>query len=84
LVAKSDSLWKQVGHKKATVASTSVTMGDIYFLKSNQHVINEKLYAQRGRDFVLRQVVKGVMVERKKTSAICTHFPSTFTRQAYD
>jgi hypothetical protein len=42
-----------------------VAMGDIYFLKINQHVINEKLYVQRGIDFVLQQVVKGVVVEQK-------------------
>ncbi len=41
-------------------------MGDIYFLKTNQHVINEKLYVQRGGDFVLQQVAKGIMVEQKK------------------
>jgi len=27
-------------------------MGNIYFLKTNQHVINEKFYMQRGKDFV--------------------------------
>jgi len=66
LVAKLDSLWKHVGCKKETIASTSVAMGDIYFLKTNQHVINEKLYVQRGGDFVLQQVAKGVVVEQKK------------------
>jgi hypothetical protein len=30
-------------------------------------VINEKLYAQRDKDFVWQYVVKGVVVERKKT-----------------
>ncbi len=40
-------------------------MGDIYFLKTNQHMINEKLYVQRGKNYVLRQVVEGVVVEQK-------------------
>jgi hypothetical protein len=48
LVTKLDSSWKHVGHRKAIVASSSVAMGDIYFLKTNQHVINKKLYVKRG------------------------------------
>ncbi len=66
MVAKLDSLWKHVGHKKTIVAFVGVVMGDIYFLKTNQHTINEKLYVQRGRNFVLQQVVEGVVVEQKK------------------
>jgi hypothetical protein len=54
LVAKLNILWKHVGYKWATIAFVGVVMGDIYFLKTNQHMINEKLYVQRGRDFVLR------------------------------
>ncbi len=66
LVAKLDSLWKYFGHRKAIVASTNVAMGDIYFLKTNQHMMNEKLYVRRSRDYVLRQVAKWIVVEQKK------------------
>jgi hypothetical protein len=52
LVPKLDLLWKHVGQKKATIASASVVVGGFYFLKMNQHVLNEKLYVQRGKDFV--------------------------------
>jgi hypothetical protein len=65
LVAKLNSLWKPIGCRKATIIFTSVVMGDIYFLKTNQHMINEKLYVQRGKNYVLRQVVEGVVVEQK-------------------
>jgi hypothetical protein len=41
-------------------------MGDIYFLKTNQHVINEKIYVQKNKNYVLRRVVEGVVVEPKK------------------
>jgi hypothetical protein len=51
-VLKLDSLWKHVGQRKATIASMSMAIGDFYFLKTNQHVFNEKLYVQRGKDFV--------------------------------
>jgi hypothetical protein len=44
LVAKLDFLWKHVGYKLATIAFVGVGMGDIYFLKINQHMINEKFY----------------------------------------
>jgi hypothetical protein len=54
LVAKLDFLWKHVGRKLATIAFVGVVMGNIYFLKTYQHMINEKLYVQRRKDFVLQ------------------------------
>jgi len=51
-VLKLDLLWKHVGQRNATIASTSVAIGDFYFLKTNQHVLNEKLYVQRGKVFI--------------------------------
>ncbi len=66
LVAKSNSLWKPISCRNATIISTGVVMGDIYFLKTNQHVINEKLYVQRGKNYVLKQIVEGVVMEQKK------------------
>ncbi len=84
LVVKSNSLWKPIGRGKVTITSISVVMGDIYFLNTNQHVINEKLYVQRGKNYVLWQVVKGLWWNIKKINAICIHFPFTFIGQAYD
>ncbi len=49
---KLNYLWKHVNHRKAIVASMGVAMGDFYFLNTNQHVINEKLYVQRGKDII--------------------------------
>ncbi len=65
LVTNSNSLWKHFSHMKATIASTDVVTGGIYFLKTNQHMINEKLYVQKGKNYVSWQVVEGVAVEQK-------------------
>jgi len=35
-------------------------VGEHYFLKTNAHVINEKLYFVKGPEIVLQQVAKGV------------------------
>jgi hypothetical protein len=51
-VPKLDYLWKHVSQKKAKVASMGVVVEDFYLLKTNQHVINEKLYIQRGKDTI--------------------------------
>jgi hypothetical protein len=45
-------LWKHVGQRKSTIALAGVAIEDFYFLKTNQHVFNEKLYVQRGKDFI--------------------------------
>jgi hypothetical protein len=66
LVLKLDLLWKHVGQKKATIASASVAVGDFYFLKMNQHVLNEKLYVQKGKDFVWHKLLKGFSWKGKK------------------
>jgi hypothetical protein len=46
----------------------------------NQHVINEKLYVKKRKDFVWQQVIERVLVEGRKIRVICTHFPPTFPR----
>jgi hypothetical protein len=51
LMPKLDLLWEHVGQKKATIALTNVAVG-IFFWKTNQHVFNEKLYVQRGKDSI--------------------------------
>jgi len=53
LVAKLDSLWKHVGCYKALVAMRGVKVGEHYFLKSNAHVANEKLYFAKGSKTML-------------------------------
>jgi hypothetical protein len=63
---KLDSLWKHVGRKKATITSMGVIVGDLYFLKTNKRVINEKLYIQRGKDTIWQQITKGIEVEWTK------------------
>ncbi len=50
MVFKLESLWKHVGQRKAVVAFVCVVVGDFYFIKTNQHVINDKLYVQKGKD----------------------------------
>jgi hypothetical protein len=49
---KLDSLWKHVGQKKATIGLASVAIRDFYFLKVNQHVLNEKLYVPKCKDSI--------------------------------
>jgi hypothetical protein len=58
-----------------------VVVGDLYFLKANQHVINEKLYVQRGKDTIWQQITKGIGVERQKN---CFCFPLIFPKQAHE
>jgi hypothetical protein len=53
LVAKVDSLWKHEGCCKALVAMSRVKVGEHYFLKSNAHVVNEKIYFPKGSKTVL-------------------------------
>jgi len=53
LVAKVDSLWKHAGYCKALVAMPKVKVGEHYFLKSNAHVVNEKIYFPKGSKTVL-------------------------------
>jgi hypothetical protein len=53
LVTKLDSLWKHASCCKVFVAMPKVKVGEHYFLKSNAHVDNEKLYFAKGSKIVL-------------------------------
>jgi len=53
LVAKVDSPWKHAGCYKALVAMPRVKVREHYFLKSNAHVVNEKIYFPKGSKTVL-------------------------------
>ncbi len=52
MVFKLEYLWKHVGQWKVVVAFVCVVVGDFYFLRTNQHVINDKLYVQKGKDIM--------------------------------
>ncbi len=45
-------------------------MGEHYFLKSNAHVVNEKLYFAKGSKIMLQQVIHGVVQFFNKTKKI--------------
>jgi hypothetical protein len=66
LMPKLNSLWKHVNHRKAIAPTTSVATREHYFLKTNQHVFNEHLYASISRDFMVQHIARGVMVEINK------------------
>ncbi len=67
LVPKLDFLWKHVGCCKALVAMLGVKVGDHYFLKTNYHVVNEKLYFSKDFKIVLQQITYGgIQVDKKK------------------
>jgi hypothetical protein len=77
LVVKLDSLWKHAGRRKTLVVMMGVKVGEHYFLKSNAHVANEKLYFTKGLKIVLQQVIHGAaqfLDKRKKNCAICLEF----------
>lgn len=78
LVPKLDSLWKHCGRRKATTSFGKVKAGEYYFLSTNSHVKNERIFfAKLGKagDTVLQQVAEGTVRERKRKNvqfrAIC-------------
>ena len=48
LVPKIDGLWKHAGIRRALANFGNVRKGDFYFLSTNQHVKNEKIFFARG------------------------------------
>ena len=66
LIPKIDSLWKHAGRRRALVNVGKVKKGNFYFLSTNVHVKNERIYFSRGGDTVLQQVAQGVVQERKR------------------
>jgi hypothetical protein len=87
LVAKLDSLWKHVGCRKALVAMSRVKVGEHYFLKSNAHVANEKLYFTKGLEIVLQQVIHGAtqfLNKKKNNCAIFLDFSLIQSRLPHD
>jgi hypothetical protein len=52
-VTKVDSFWKNARCHKVLVAMPRAKVGEHYFLKSNAHVVNEKVYFVKGSKIVL-------------------------------
>jgi len=48
MVLKIDYLWKHVGCCKALVSMLNLKVREHYFLKTNAHATNEKLYFVKG------------------------------------
>jgi hypothetical protein len=67
LLPKIDGLWKHAGRRRALANFGNVRKGDFYFLSTNQHVKNKKIYfARDGWATVLQQLARGVVQERRK------------------
>jgi hypothetical protein len=66
LVPKIDSLWKHVGRRRALVDMAKVKRGEYYYLGSNQHVKNERVYYSKGGDTIVQKLGAGVVIERRK------------------
>jgi hypothetical protein len=66
LVPKIDSLWKHVGRRKALVDMAKVKRGEYYYLGSNQHVKNKRVYYAKGGETILQKLEAGVVLERRK------------------
>jgi hypothetical protein len=60
MVLKIDYLWKHVGCYKTLVSMLNLRVREHYFLKTNAHATNEKLYFVKGLETMLQQVVEGV------------------------
>ncbi len=52
MVPELNSLQKHVDQKKSTIASKGLVVKDFYFLKTNQRVVNKKLYVHKGKDSI--------------------------------
>ncbi len=75
LVSKLNFLWNHIGQRKTTTTILNVVaMGEYYFSKTNQHVLNESLYVSKGMDYVVQQVLARIMVEGKKRLFILCSF----------
>jgi hypothetical protein len=51
-------------------------VGEHYFLKSNAHVVNEKLYFAKGSKIVLQQIIHGAtwFLDTKRKVMSSSHF----------
>jgi hypothetical protein len=65
LAPKIDSLWKHAGRRRALTSIGTVKQGDHYFLTTNQHVRNERIYFSRVGDTIAQRVAQGAIQERQ-------------------
>jgi hypothetical protein len=65
LAPKIDSLWKHAGRRRALTSIGTVKKGDHYFLTTNQHVRNERVYFSRIGDTIAQRVAQGAVQEKK-------------------
>jgi hypothetical protein len=67
-VLKINSLHKHSGHWKAVTTTERVKKGKFYYVSTNQHIKNERVYyARRGAvgETIIQQVAYGTMRERR-------------------
>ncbi len=70
MIIKIDYLWKHVGRCKTLVSMLNIKVREHYFLKTNAHVANEKLYFVKGLETMLQQVVEGVKLKDMKKKIV--------------
>lgn len=66
---KTDSLHKHSGRRKAVTMTRRMKKDDFYYLSTNQHIKNERVYfAKRGAvgDTIIQQVVHDTVRERRR------------------
>lgn len=66
LVPKIDSLWKYARRRKALVDMAKVKKGEYYYLGSNQHVKNKRVYHAKEEEIILKKLEAGIVMERCK------------------
>jgi hypothetical protein len=65
LAPKIDSLWKHAGRRRVLTSIGTVKKGHHFFLTTNQHVRNERVYFTRVGDTIAERVAQGAAQERQ-------------------
>jgi hypothetical protein len=66
LVPKIDSLYKHAGRRRALADMGKVRRGEYYYLGTNQHVKNERVFFAKGGQTVITKVLAGVTKEKRR------------------
>ena len=66
LVPKLDSLYKHAGRRRALVDIGKVRRGEYYYLRTNKHVKNERVFFAKGGQTVITKVLAGITKERRR------------------
>jgi hypothetical protein len=64
LAPKIDSYWKHARRRRALTSIGTVKKDGHYFLKTNQHVQNERVYFSKVRDTIAQGLAQGAIQER--------------------